>query len=42
MTVLAPKQEELCERSRWDFSDLAVIFNQLHVETPPEESHTPR
>jgi hypothetical protein len=26
MTVLAPKQEELCEQSSWDFSDLGAIF----------------
>ena len=40
MTVLSPKQEELCEQSRWDFSDLSAIFINCTLKRSPEQSHT--
>jgi hypothetical protein len=40
MTVLEPKQEELCEQSRWDFSDLGAIFINCTLKRSPEQSHT--
>ena len=40
MTTLAPKQEELCEQSRWDFSDLSAIYINCTLKRSPEQSHT--
>jgi len=33
-------QEELCRRTRWDFSDLAAIFVNCTLKRSPERSHT--
>jgi hypothetical protein len=40
MTVLTPKQEALCDQSRWDFSDLGAIFINCTLKRSPEQSHT--
>ena len=40
MTVLAPKTEELCTQSKWDFSDLEAFFINTTLKTSPEMSHT--
>jgi multimeric flavodoxin WrbA len=40
MTVLTPMQEELCQQSRWDFSDLRALFINCTLKRSPEPSHT--
>ncbi|MGH9225962.1 MAG: flavodoxin family protein [Acidimicrobiales bacterium] len=40
MTALSPKQEELCQQSRWDFSDLRALFINCTLKRSPEPSHT--
>ena len=40
MTILTPQQEELCQQSRWDFSDLRAIFINCTLKRSPEQSHT--
>ncbi|HEX8771721.1 MAG TPA: NAD(P)H-dependent oxidoreductase [Acidimicrobiales bacterium] len=40
MTVLNPKQEELCQQSTWDFSDLRALFINCTLKRSPELSHT--
>jgi multimeric flavodoxin WrbA len=40
MTTLSPKQEELCQQSRWDFSDLRALFVNCTLKRSPEPSHT--
>src|ERR687886_3101617 len=40
MTVLSPKQEELCHQSQWDFSDLRALFINCTLKRSPEQSHT--
>ncbi|HEX3611388.1 MAG TPA: hypothetical protein VHU88_06845, partial [Sporichthyaceae bacterium] len=37
---LAPKQEELCGQSTWDFSDLRALFINCTLKRSPEQSHT--
>jgi multimeric flavodoxin WrbA len=37
---LTRKQEELCEQSRWDFSDLRALFLNCTLKRSPEMSHT--
>ena len=37
---LNPKQEELCTRSTWDFSDLKALFLNCTLKRSPEVSHT--
>jgi len=38
--VLNAKQQELCESSRWDFSDLKGLFLNCTLKRSPERSHT--
>ena len=40
VTVLSPKQEELCRQSRWDFSDLRALYVNCTLKRSPEISHT--
>jgi multimeric flavodoxin WrbA len=40
MTALSPKQEELCQQTRWDFSDLRALFINCTLKRSPEPSHT--
>jgi multimeric flavodoxin WrbA len=40
MTELTPMQEELCQQSRWDFSDLRALFINCTLKRSPEPSHT--
>src|SRR5919106_7070792 len=40
MTILTPKQEELCATSRWDFSDLRAVYINCTLKRSPEPSHT--
>ena len=40
MTVLSPKQEELCHQTQWDFSDLRALFLNCTLKRSPEQSHT--
>ncbi|MGB8360739.1 MAG: flavodoxin family protein [Acidimicrobiia bacterium] len=40
MTILAPKTEELCTQSTWDFSDLEAFFINTTLKVSPEMSHT--
>jgi multimeric flavodoxin WrbA len=37
---LTPKQEELCEGSRWDFSDLSALFVNCTLKRSPATSNT--
>ena len=37
---LSPKQEDLCTRSTWDFSDLKALFLNCTLKRSPEVSHT--
>ena len=37
---LSPKQEELCQQSRWDFTDLRALFINCTLKRSPELSHT--
>jgi multimeric flavodoxin WrbA len=38
--VLTERQEELCEQSRWDFSDLRALFINCTLKKSPEVSNT--
>ena len=38
--TLSEKQIELCETSRWDFSDLKALFLNCTLKRSPEQSHT--
>jgi len=38
--ALTSKQEELCQQSRWDFSDLRALFINCTLKRSPELSHT--
>jgi multimeric flavodoxin WrbA len=38
--ALTPKQEELCQQSQWDFSDLRALFINCTLKRSPELSHT--
>ncbi len=40
MTALSPKQDELCQQSSWDFSDLRALFVNCTLKRSPETSHT--
>jgi multimeric flavodoxin WrbA len=40
MVTLTSQQEELCEQSRWDFSDLRALFINCTLKRSPEQSHT--
>lgn len=40
MTVLSPKQEELCAQTEWDFSNLKAIFINTTLKKSPEVSNT--
>ncbi len=37
---LSPQQIEMCEKSRWDFSDLNALFLNCTLKRSPEPSHT--
>ena len=37
---LDERQEQLCDSSRWDFSDLRAIFLNCTLKKSPEMSHT--
>jgi multimeric flavodoxin WrbA len=37
---LTPMQEELCQQTRWDFSDLRALFVNCTLKRTPEQSHT--
>ena len=37
---LSPQQQEMCETSRWDFSDLTALFLNCTLKRSPELSHT--
>jgi multimeric flavodoxin WrbA len=38
--ALGAKQEELCQQSRWDFSNLRALFINCTLKRSPELSHT--
>jgi multimeric flavodoxin WrbA len=38
--TLTAKQEELCESSSWDFTDLRALFLNCTLKRSPERSHT--
>jgi multimeric flavodoxin WrbA len=38
--TLTRKQEEMCEQSRWDFSDLRALFLNCTLKRSPAMSHT--
>ena len=40
MTELTPMQEELCQQTRWDFSDLTALFINCTLKRSPEVSNT--
>lgn len=40
MTELSPKQEELCEQTEWDFSNLKALFINTTLKPTPETSNT--
>ena len=40
MTALSPEQEELCQQSRWDFTDLRALFINCTLKRSPEPSNT--
>ncbi|MBA3298845.1 MAG: flavodoxin family protein [Thermoleophilaceae bacterium] len=40
MASLTDRQEELCEQSRWDFSDLRAVYVNCTLKRSPEQSHT--
>src|SRR3954447_20838448 len=40
VTTLTAQQEELCQQSRWDFSDLRAVFINCTLKRSPEQSHT--
>ncbi|MDJ0850728.1 MAG: flavodoxin family protein, partial [Myxococcota bacterium] len=37
---LNEQQKQLCDSSRWDFSDLSAIFLNCTLKRSPELSHT--
>jgi len=37
---LSPQQQEMCETSQWDFSDLSALFLNCTLKRSPELSHT--
>ena len=37
---LDPRQEELCEQVRWDFSDLRALYVNCTLKRSPEASNT--
>jgi hypothetical protein len=39
-TTLNKKQLDLCESSKWDFSDLRALFLNCTLKRTPEQSHT--
>ncbi len=40
MTTLTPRQNELCDESRWDFSDLRALYVNCTLKRSPSTSHT--
>jgi multimeric flavodoxin WrbA len=42
MTTLSAAQEELCQTSRWDFSDLRAVYINCTLKRSPEVSNTQR
>ncbi len=40
MTELSKKQAQMCEDSKWDFSDLKALFLNCTLKRSPEMSHT--
>ena len=38
--ALSDRQTEMCESSRWDFSDLRALFLNCTLKRSPEKSHT--
>lgn len=40
MTSLSKRQEEMCNKSKWDFSDLKALFINCTLKRSPERSHT--
>jgi len=40
MTVLTPKQEELCQQSQWDFGGLRALYINCTLKRSPEVSNT--
>jgi multimeric flavodoxin WrbA len=38
--TLSPKQEELCQQSQWDFSDLGALYINCTLKRSPAISHT--
>src|SRR3954470_21116801 len=40
MTTLTPKQDELCQQSSWDFTDLRALFVNCTLKRSPEPSNT--
>ncbi len=40
MSRLNDHEEQLCEESRWDFSDLRALFINCTLKRSPEISHT--
>src|SRR5207244_7824883 len=40
MAALTEKQEELCQQSQWDYSDLRALFISCTLKRSPEVSHT--
>src|SRR5205807_4939394 len=38
--MLTDIDEQLCEQSRWDFSDLRALFINCTLKRSPEQSHT--
>ena len=38
--MLSERQVEMCETSRWDFSDLTALFLNCTLKKTPELSHT--
>jgi multimeric flavodoxin WrbA len=39
MSALSPEQEQLCDESTWDFSDLRAIYINCTLKRSPQESH---
>ncbi|MBV9839245.1 MAG: hypothetical protein JO156_14110, partial [Solirubrobacterales bacterium] len=40
MVALSSIELELCERSRWDFTDLSALYINCTLKRSPELSHT--
>ena len=40
MTTLNEQQQQMCETSKWDFSDLKALFINCTLKRSPERSHT--